>query len=163
MRRIVFTSIIGLGLAFGVFYALSWPATIQGTVGRRVTIEQASVNGLIYVGLGRFRVIGPRDATVVTVKLQDPSVAIVLEATRVALVSSNAPLVGVERGPQPAVDALPKAPGYVLHPQDIGVFVVSFRAVSAGTFTFHGFILTYQTGWLTRTVHLGPTVTVQAA
>jgi len=160
MRRVVFMSIVGLGLAFGIFYALSWPSTVEGSRGNDVVLSDVTQGELLHVGLGNFRVVGERDATVVTVKLDDPSAGIEIVATRVALAGNGRPSVGVVRGPQPTIDVLPRAPGYVLHPKDEGGFVVTFRVLSPGHFTFKGFAVTYQTGWLTRTAHLGPDVIV---
>jgi hypothetical protein len=162
MRRVVFMSIVGLGLAFGIFYALSWPSTVQGSRGNNVVLHDVAPGELLHVGLGNFRVAGNRDATVVTVKLNDPSAGIEIVATRVALAGNGRPSIGVLRGPQPTVEILPRAPDYVLHPKDEGGFVVTFRVLSGGSFTFKGFSITYQTGWLTRTAHLGPDVIVEA-
>lgn len=155
-------SIVGLGLAFGIFYALSWPSTVEGSRGNDVVLSDVTQGELLHVGLGNFRVAGERDATVVTVKLNDPSAGIEIVGTRVALAGNGRQPIGVVRGPQPTVDVLPRAPGYVLHPKDEGGFVVTFRVLSPGHFTFKGFAITYQTGWLTRKVHLGPNVIVDS-
>jgi hypothetical protein len=162
MRRVVVMSVIGLALAFGVFYTLSWPSTLEGSLGNSVTLDPVKPDELLHVGLGIFKTVGRRDVNVVTVRLNGQSPGIEIVATRVALAERGGLTLGVLRGPQPTVDALPRAPGYVLHSNDAGGFVVTFRVASPGTYTFRGFLVTYQTGWLTRTVLLGPTVTIVA-
>jgi len=162
MRRIVVMSIIGLALAFGVFYAFSWPSTVTATTGgNEVGFPTAAAGELLHTGAMTFKVGGNRDVQLVTVKLESPTPGLELVATHVGLRENLAVHSTTETGPQAYIDALPKAPGYVLRPGDEGAFVVTFRALDPGTFAFDGIVVTYQSGWLTRTVKLGPRVTVK--
>jgi hypothetical protein len=150
-------SIIGLALAFGVFYAFSWPSTLSGTLGNQVGFNEKEPGGLLHTGLFNFEVVGKREIKIVTVKLMDPSPGIVLVATRMGTGGE----AGALRGDVPEIDKLPRAPGFVLQSNDRGAFVVTFKVLDPGRFTFNGIVVTYQTGWLTRTVKLGPKVTVR--
>jgi hypothetical protein len=158
MRRAILMSIIGLALAFGAFYVFSWPTTVSGSFGDELGFREATAGELLHSGLFDFKVAGHRDIEILTVKLNSPSPGLSLVSARVGL--GGAGSIGSASGPQPAIDALPRAPGFVLHPRDDGAFVVSFQAVAPGTFTFSGITVVYQTGWLTRSVKLGPRVTV---
>jgi hypothetical protein len=157
MRRIIVMSIIGLALAFGAFYVFSWPTTVSGTFGNALGFADAKPDELLHTGLLNFKVAGRREITIVTVKLNSASPGLSLVSTHVALGGSS---VGALSGPRPEIDSLPRAPGFVLYPRDSGAFVITFRATSPGTFTFTGITVVYQTGWLTRSVKLGPKVTV---
>ena len=157
MRRAILVFLIGLGLAFSAFYYFSWPTTLSGSAGHLVRFGDVKPDEKLHVGLIDFTVAGRHDITIVTVKLNSPSVGIELDAARVdSGPAGNS--IGSERGDQPTVEALPRAPGSVLHPDDRGSFVVTFFATGSGS--FNGITITYTTGWLTRSVTLGPKVTV---
>jgi hypothetical protein len=162
MRRVLVMSLIGLMLAFGVFYAFSWPSSLEGARGSEAGIDDVKVGELLHVGLADFRVAGRRPIKIVTVKLVRPSAAISLVETRIYLAGNGRPSVGVQRGEDRSVAALPRAPGYVLNDTDSGSFVATFTIDSPGDFSFDGFEVTYQTGWLTRSVTLGTRVTIRA-
>lgn len=150
-------SILGLALAFGAFYVFSWPTTLSGNPGNALHLGEVETGELLHAGMINFTVSGRREIEIVTVKLNAPTAGIELVATRVGL-GQTGTSIGSERGEQPSIDALPRAPGSVLSPKDRGSFVVTFRATQSAS--FDGLIVTYRTGWLTRSVKLGPKVTV---
>lgn len=150
-------SILGLALAFGAFYVFSWPTTLSGSAGNSLHFGDVETDELLHAGLMNFAVSGRREIEIVTVKLNAPTAGIELVATRIGLGEAGTS-IGSERGEQASIDALPRAPGYVLYPKDRGSFVVTFRAERSAS--FDGLIVTYQTGWLTRSVRVGPKVTV---
>lgn len=150
-------SILGLALAFGAFYVFSWPTTLSASAASSLHFGDVETDELLHSGLMNFTVSGRREIEIVTVKLNAPTSGIELVATRVGLGEAGTS-IGSERGGQPSIDALPRAPGYVLYPKERGSFVVTFRATQSAS--FDGLIVTYQTGWLTRTVKVGPKVTV---
>jgi hypothetical protein len=160
MRRALFVAVVGLGLAFGVFYALSWPATMSGPdpSGTEVGFNHVAEGEMLHAGLGPFRVGGSRNVKIITVLLNDSSPGIELVAIRVALVGSGRTMLGTARGHKPDLETLPAAAGYVLHPGDEGSINVSFRVPSPGRYSFRGITVRYQTGWITRSVVIGPTV-----
>ena len=161
MRRIVVMSIIGLGLAFGAFYYFSWPTTLSGrSGGDEISFPDAPPEQQLHTGQFLFEVSGRHRITIVTVRLNDPSSGFALVAARVGLGDSGAS-IGTASGPTPEIEALPRAPGFVLNPRDTGAFVITIRAFGPGDFVFHGITVTYQTGWLTRSITFGPTVKVK--
>jgi hypothetical protein len=157
MRRAIVVSIIGLAIAFGAFYAFSWPSTLSGELGDEVGFNNAKPGEQLHMGLALFTVRGPRDVKILSVKLRDPSPGLVLVATRIG----HGGEAGALNGERPEIDALPLAPGALLHPGREGAIVVTFHAVGPGDYSFNGITVTYETGWLTRTVKLGPKVTVK--
>ena len=157
MRRVLVIMLVGLALAFGAFYAFSWPTTLSGSAGDSLSFGDVALDEPLHVGLMNFAVTGRREIKIVTVKLNAPTSGIELVSTRVGLGAAGTS-IGSERGEQPSIDALPRAPGYTLHPRDGGSFVVTFKATETGS--FDGIIVTYRTGWLTRSVTLGPKVSV---
>ena len=157
MRRVVVVFLVGLALAFGAFYYFSWPTTLSGSPGNAVGFDDVKPGEKLHVGLMDFTVEGRHEITIVTVKLNSPSAGIELDAARVSLGDAGGS-IGSERGDQPTVEALPRAPGAVLQSNERGTFVVSFFATASGS--FNGITITYTTGWLTRSVTLGPKVTV---
>jgi len=166
MRRTIFVALAGLLFAFTFFYVFAWPSTMssRSKLSDTIGFDKVVPGELLYAGLGPFSIVGRRDMTVVTVKLNDPSVGIELLETRVDLFAGGVGL-GVARGTDPlsaGIERLPRAPNYVLRSADEGGFYVAFKVLSRGTFRFRGIEVTYQTGWLTRSVVLGPTVTVTA-
>jgi hypothetical protein len=162
MRRVLVMSLVGLLLAFGVFYVFSWPSTIESAPASGVTISQVKVGELLHVGMADFTISGDRPITVLTVRLNGASPEIELLAARLFIEESGKSSVGVLRGEGTSVDSLPRAPGYVLHSTDRGSFVVTFRVSSPGRFELDGFTVRYQTGWLTRSVRVGPRIVVEA-
>jgi hypothetical protein len=152
-------SIIGLALAFAAFYVFSWPTTVSGTFGNALSFNKATAGELLHSGLFNFKVAGRRGIKIITVEMNSPSPGLSLVSVRVGLGGSGS--IGSASGPRPDIESLPHAPGFVLNPRDDGTFVVTFRALAQGRFTFNGILVTYQTGWLTRTVKLGPKVTVR--
>jgi hypothetical protein len=157
MRRGIVISIIGLALAFGTFYVFSWPSSLSGKLGDEVGFNATKPEELLHTGLFLFTVRGPRDIKITTVKLNDSSPGLVLVASRLG----GGGAAGALTGERPEIDRLPSAPGAILHPNDAGAFVITFRALNPGRYGFNGITVTYQTGWLTRTVKLGPRVTVR--
>ena len=156
MKRTVFVAIAGLIFAFTFFYAFGWPSTLGADAGAPTSFDRVRTGEILNAGLGPFHVQGQRHVSIVTVKLKDPSPGIELVATHVALAPTQPG--GAVRGAQKAMEDLPRAPGYLLRPGDSGLFWVTVRVVSPGSFSFRGIIITYQSGWLTRTVVLGANV-----
>jgi hypothetical protein len=152
-------SVLGLAIAFGVFYFMSWPATLSpvGAGGNGLGFDDVEIGEMLHTGLMIFEVKGPREVKIVTVKLNAPTLGIKLEGSRLGLGASGTSVGGL-RGDQPSIDALPPAPGSVLPKNARGSIVITFTATQSGS--FDGLVVTYQTGWLTRTVRLGPKVTV---
>ena len=156
VKRTVFVAIAGLIFAFTFFYAFGWPSTLASNAGAPTTFDKVNTGEILHAGLGPFYVHGQRHVSIVTVRLKEPSPGIELVGTHVAL-SPTLP-GGALRGVQNAIEALPRAPGYVLRPGDAGAFWVTFRVLSPGSFSFRGITITYQSGWLTRSVVLGANV-----
>jgi len=153
---VILISIVGLALAFGAFYAFSWPSTLAGKRGDHTGFAASKPKVLVHTGQFLFKVTGRRDVKISTVKLMTPSPGLELVAIRIG--GSEA---GALTGEHPEFEALPRAAGAVLRAGAEGAFLVSFRALDPGRFSFEGIEVTYQTGWLTRTVKLGPRVTVR--
>jgi hypothetical protein len=161
MRRGIVISIIGLALAFGTFFVFSWPSTLSGTsTGDTIGFPDSPPDQELHVGQMLFTVSGSHEIKIVSVRLNAATPGLSLVAARIGLGGKGAS-VGTEVGPQPDIDKLAQAAGFTLHPKETGGFVITFRPVVAGAFVFRGITVTYQTGWLTRSVTFGPTVKVK--
>jgi hypothetical protein len=118
MRRIVVMSIIGLALAFGAFYFFSWPTTLVARSGSvALSFPDSPPEQLLHTGQFLFKISGRHRITIVTVRLNGPSTGLTLVAARVGLGTSGSS-IGSAAGPSPEVEALPRAPGYTLSPND---------------------------------------------
>ncbi|MGH2726362.1 MAG: hypothetical protein ACRDKS_05235 [Actinomycetota bacterium] len=159
-KAALISAAIGLAIAAGVFAGFGLPGTLKAAQSESKYAVNASVGDVIHVGLGPFHPSGPREIKILSVSLQDPSPAIQLDSIRITLFNDpNTVLLGSDVGEErPDIDALPLALGRVLQPGEDGGFWITFRVNATGDHTFKGVRVTYKSGWLTKTVIVGPNV-----
>ena len=148
---------IGLAIAAGVFAGFGLPGTLKTAHSDSRYSVTAAVDEEIHVGLGPFHPSGPREIRIIAVSLEGASPAIQLDAVRITRFDDPAPVVlGSDKGPREDIAALPEALGVVLESGEDGGLWVSFHVSATGVHTFSGVRVTYRSGWLTRTVVVGP-------
>ncbi len=151
--------VIGLAIAAGVFAGFGLPGTLKPAQSDSRYAVIAAVGEVIHVGLGPFHPSGPREIKILSATLQDPSPAIQASSIRITLFNDpNTVLLGSATGVREDVDALPLALGRVLQPGQDGGFWITFTVNATGDHTFKGLRVTYKSGWLTKTVIVGPNV-----
>lgn len=160
-KAAVISGVIGLAIAAGVFAGFGLPGTLkaaQSEQNRYVITTQ--IGEVIHVGLGPFHPSGPREIKILSVTLENPSPAIQLDSIRITLFNDpNVVVLGSDSGTErPDIDALPLAIGKVLEPGQDGGLWITFRVNATGDHSFKGVKITYKSGWLTKTVIVGPNV-----
>jgi hypothetical protein len=156
--------IVGLALAFGVFYFTGWPSTLEvlGGGGDEVALGDAAPGELLNFGVGPVRVVGKREVNIHAVRLLDPSPGLELVSVRLSGIGpTENPSFGVTRGPQPDIERLPTASGSIMKGGTGGFLIVTVRATSPGSHRLRGLLVRYGTGWLTRSAGLGATASVR--
>jgi hypothetical protein len=153
---------IGLAIAGGVFAGFGWPGSLDPAHSNSRYGVTAAVDEELHVGLGPFHPGGPREIKITAVSLVDPSPAIQLASIRITRFDDAVKVpLGSDKGPREDIEGLPEAVGIVLEPGEDGGFWVSFRVTATGTHSFKGIRVTYRSGWLTRTVVVGPSTQVR--
>ena len=162
LRAGLISAAIGLAIAAGVFAGFGLPGTLKTAHSDSRYGMTAATDEEIHVGLGPFHPSGPREIRIIAVSLEDPSPAIQLDSIRMTLFNDPAPVVlGSDKGPREDITALPEALGVVLESGEDGGFWVSFHVTATGVHNFSGVRVTYRSGWLTRTVVVGPPTQVR--
>lgn len=153
---------IGLAIAGGVFAGLGLPGSLTAARSDSRYSLNVVIDQIVHVGLGPFEPGGPRQIKIVEITLENASPAIQIDAIRVSRFRdpANVPL-GSDTGPRPDIDALPLALGTVLEPGQNGGLWLTFHVTSTGQHALDGLRVTYRSGWLTRSVIIGPTVKVR--
>jgi hypothetical protein len=162
LRAGLISAAIGLAIAGGVFAGFGLPGTLKTAHSDSRYGMTAAIDEVIHVGLGPFHPSGPREIKIIAVSLENPSPAIQLDSIRITRFDDAAPVIlGSDKGPREDIAALPEAPGVVLEPGEDGGFWVSFHVTATGSHNFSGVRVTYRSGWLTRTVVVGPRTQVR--
>jgi hypothetical protein len=154
VRRPLFVTIVGLALAFGVFYWLGWPSSLNGPPsGSREAIFMCTPHATEqHAVLGPFAVVGRKGIDIQTVRLEDPLPGTSLTRASVGPVEDPLAFFKAEGGRD--LDELPSVAGATLRPGQRFRIYLTYNVPpapgGAGPGGFRGIRLGYRSGWLSR-------------